>query len=428
MFDLGFSAMHACNALYINALYLHALGTSLAASQPRVLEMQHLSTRVNSADLDIQDFGAEEEPAAAGADERGAAENPMAAELRPPAAGVVFEVFPEVMAIGRMPSLVYRFLQLTLMVAMIGHLVAFPFICGAFAGYDGPSALIYFGCAMAASGMPALLVPMASLRAATSTVGVLSDLGAGTKLVRPEAVASVRKWRQHIFGSALTQIGFGVISAVVLCLPLCSDEVLEAAIGATPGRAVMYYIATFWGHPGGCYIIGVVVFYGWWLSMKSAAALATVDVEHVMATAKELVPAADRDVWEERVTVPALRLHGLMGALSRTWGPAVGAFTWYNWASAIGIFAFNLDPQFSPHMDKDQGLPAGTWHVVFTAVFLNLAFLPLGVALDLARVSSLCDDLMEILNDKSVEDIKNEPVVMPLIRTLKNLNGGQGLG
>jgi hypothetical protein len=31
-------------------------------------------------------------------------------------------------------------------------------------------------------------------------------------------------------------------------------------------------------------------------------------------------------------------------------------------------------------------------------------------------------------NDKCVEDIKNEPVVFPLIRTLNDLKGGQGLG
>ena len=50
------------------------------------------------------------------------------------------------------------------------------------------------------------------------------------------------------------------------------------------------------------------------------------------------------------------------------------------------------------------------------------------IAGDLAAVSSLCDDLIESLNAKCLEDIANRPVVAPLMETLQMVNAGQGLG
>lgn len=43
-------------------------------------------------------------------------------------------------------------------------------------------------------------------------------------------------------------------------------------------------------------------------------------------------------------------------------------------------------------------------------------------------VSTMCDDLMEELNAKCVEDISNQKIVAPLIETLLMVNQGQGLG
>lgn len=59
---------------------------------------------------------------------------------------------------------------------------------------------------------------------------------------------------------------------------------------------------------------------------------------------------------------------------------------------------------------------------------IRLTLLPLLVAGDLAQVSTLCDDLIEGLNYKCVEDIAARPVVAPLVETLQMLNAGQGLG
>ena len=55
-------------------------------------------------------------------------------------------------------------------------------------------------------------------------------------------------------------------------------------------------------------------------------------------------------------------------------------------------------------------------------------FTPLVVAFGLAMVSTMCDDLMEVLHAKSVQDIANQKIVAPLIETLLLVNQGQGLG
>ena len=50
------------------------------------------------------------------------------------------------------------------------------------------------------------------------------------------------------------------------------------------------------------------------------------------------------------------------------------------------------------------------------------------IASDLAGVSTMmCDDLVEGLNAKCVEDFANQKIVTPLIETLLTLNQGQGL-
>jgi hypothetical protein len=50
------------------------------------------------------------------------------------------------------------------------------------------------------------------------------------------------------------------------------------------------------------------------------------------------------------------------------------------------------------------------------------------LAYDVAQLSSLADELMEVLNEKSVQDIENEPLVRPFMNTLGSPNAGQGSG
>lgn len=81
-----------------------------------------------------------------------------------------------------------------------------------------------------------------------------------------------------------------------------------------------------------------------------------------------------------------------------------------------------------PMLDRSSELPPGTWNIVFSSLAIVSAYMPFALAYDVAQLSSLADELMEVLNDKLVQDIENEPLVRPLIFTLRNLNAGQGLG
>ena len=58
----------------------------------------------------------------------------------------------------------------------------------------------------------------------------------------------------------------------------------------------------------------------------------------------------------------------------------------------------------------------------------RFTFSPLLIASDLASVSTMCDELVEGLNAKCVEDIASQKIVAPLIETRRTLNQGQGLG
>ena len=59
---------------------------------------------------------------------------------------------------------------------------------------------------------------------------------------------------------------------------------------------------------------------------------------------------------------------------------------------------------------------------------LRFTFVPIVIAFDLGRISTMCDDLIEALNAKCIEDIGNRGIIAPLIETLNMVNGGQGLG
>ena len=73
----------------------------------------------------------------------------------------------------------------------------------------------------------------------------------------------------------------------------------------------------------------------------------------------------------------------------------------------------------------------GTRHLfelVWFGMVLSGTYTPFALAVDIASVSSLADEWMEALNDKAIENIANEPITRPLMHTLSNTNGGQGLG
>ena len=83
-----------------------------------------------------------------------------------------------------------------------------------------------------------------------------------------------------------------------------------------------------------------------------------------------------------------------------------------------------LDPRFLLH----GALGRESLCTTSFLLFCRCTFAPVVVASDLAGVSTMCDDLVEGLNAKCVEDFANQTIVIPLIETLLTLNQGQGLG
>ena len=161
--------------------------------------------------------------------------------------------------------------------------------------------------------------------------------------------------------------------------------------------------------------------------MKTGGVLATVDVQRVIASAKACTPS-DHEAWLRDVARPAASLHGLMQTLSQTFGTGLGATTVSLWAYALAAFCGTLDAPFIAKLDAAAGFPMGA----ATAAFgVSCAFLPLILAMDLARVSTLCEDLMEVLNSNRLDGIHVQATRIELsllIDSLNHLNGRQGLG
>ena len=82
----------------------------------------------------------------------------------------------------------------------------------------------------------------------------------------------------------------------------------------------------------------------------------------------------------------------------------------------------NANPQPRPTSSLHRGVRCAP------PLFCRFTFAPLVIASDLAGVSTMCDDLVEGLNAKCVEDFANQKIVTPLSETLLTLNQGQGLG
>ena len=66
--------------------------------------------------------------------------------------------------------------------------------------------------------------------------------------------------------------------------------------------------------------------------------------------------------------------------------------------------------------------------MVLNCAKIRFVLVPLVIAIDLGRISTMCDDLIEVLNAKCIENIGNRAIIAPLIDTLKMVNGSQGLG
>ena len=188
----------------------------------------------------------------------------------------------------------------------------------------------------------------------------------------------------------------------------------------------------------GMFFPGVPIGLAWFISLKVAAGLANDDVVEVV---KQATPAAlkDDDQWTATVAAPAIKLAThTMAHLSEGWGQGTGIATVGLWIFAVCRFAMFLGGGCATA--GDGTCDSGTSDTFAQAVqkelmpSLGAALAPLLIALDVAHVSSMCDRLLDSINQlrlawsSSSDAYDVHRRTYPLLITLKGCNNGQGLG
>lgn len=124
------------------------------------------------------------------------------------------------------------------------------------------------------------------------------------------------------------------------------------------------------------------------------------------------------------VVEPALKLIDTFDTLSRGWGLGLLGGTILCWAMALGQFIQLLDkPTSDAKLADGQPPPANI------PLITILSMVPFWMASDITQTSSLCDQLVDTINDAGIR--YREPCytrIAWLESRLTQLNRGQGLG
>ena len=282
--------------------------------------------------------------------------------------GTVFGVFPEVLALGRMPKAAHHLLTVAFVLNSLGWAGLTPFVNANYAGYSDPSALLWLS--GACFGASNLLLPLVvgSLRLAVAPAAGLEALGINEMELSDESIKSLKKRRLQLFqGGAIPFLGN---ACIIAALPwLISPERYREICDSIPLGAFGAHLWTNFAVPVAFTAAGLMVWHSWFLSMKLGTALSAPKVQRVIDAAKRGRPATSPEDWDKHVTRPALDLHGLMGQLTEVWGGGVGYFTLVNWLFATAVLCLLLDPKFCPGLDAALGFPGG-FCTVITCVFL----------------------------------------------------------
>ena len=162
------------------------------------------------------------------------------------------------------------------------------------------------------------------------------------------------------------------------------------------------------------FLIEATLFLEFALTLQVAAALASDTVIEIVHAARDVSPE-DVEEWTTRVVGPALGLNnGAVGLLADGWSSAIGLSYFGLWSMGLGVFAMQLYyAMILPFM-----VP------VISFVFLMVLAMPIMMSSAVAAVSTSCDDLRMILNERRVEDLSHGPSIMQLEIALNNLNQG----
>lgn len=192
---------------------------------------------------------------------------------------------------------------------------------------------------------------------------------------------------------------------------------------------------TLFTHPYGFAITSLGMLPLWLLSLKIGAALADDAVIEVIKNAAEPSSIASDEEWQAKVGNPTRLLVKTMERLSNGWGKGIGVG-----ALALWIWAFSRFSEFLLEYHK-LALGQGTGEYTAASAFVRkllpgvvYAIAPLLLVLDLATVSTMCDELFSPINAiglqpmQAGEDATIHARTQPPMITLSLLNNNQGLG
>jgi hypothetical protein len=244
----------------------------------------------------------------------------------------------------------------------------------------------------------------------------LAAPGGRPALIRREALARIASFRRVVLAFQLPVAALGLLFA----------------IGGL-GFIAAYMYSRWWA-------MGIMIFClgGWLLStgmfildflfaMQVAAAVVTDAIEDVIAAALSLSPQSDE--WEAKVVQPALALpRGAMTLLSDGWSKGLSIVYVGCWSLAIAVFAAALSVANGSAKAGTNPTMNALRVVVVIVIDIMILLLPLQMSQCVTLVSSSCDELMNTLNERRLDNLGDSERLLALELALKNLHNEQGLG
>ena len=273
-----------------------------------------------------------------------------------------------------------------------------------------------------------LPLPVDMVRAIHPTKGHLALLGAGTQKASQKAVSVLRFWRRCAYVVSVVILAF----AASLCVYFPYETYMDWSIDGHNSVQLFWSVCRRTGYAGA--VAGVwagCVF--WLLSLKVAAVLAEDGVLEVVRDVTLDSVDSDDEVFYLKVFQPCILLaRKRMPILSAGWGRGAAFACLVAWSYSFAKFCRFLNVLHDPDYISEYGQLAPFVRVFIPSLLYAVG--PILVIIDLAAVSTLCDRLMNRINLVNAESTSVVQLVEvyrrinPLLKCLKELNTGQGLG
>ena len=270
--------------------------------------------------------------------------------------------------------------------------------------------LWYFQCACASvAALVVVFVIPAIRRVLLQDQGGLVLLGLGVARISEADKRYLDWWAAFCSSCALVTVGIGWL---YISIPLLDPDRKSFPDPFNPERPWDFLTVLHYSTVGlaGC-TAGPVLFAAL-LSIQVGTKLGTDAINDVMVDVQRLSPSQQEE-WAEAVEQPIIRIaRHTVAVMSDHWGILIGGTCPLCWALSLSFFTgYVRYPQ--------------RWHLL-PGSFLA-ALLPIGVAWPLAVASTRCEQLIDNLNEKRLDDLGHHRRIDALEHALRHCNCGQGL-